>query len=80
MKIAYKKIDILWLHSINISNRVYLETVSHVTQGTHLADLAEIESSMSSDGFFIFLTPGGVSERDFEIGRALYLRSLQLQP
>jgi len=23
-------------------------------------------------GFFHFLTPGGVSERDFEIGRAFY--------
>lgn len=49
-------------------------------QGTHLADRVEISKVVSSDGFFIFLTPGGVSERDFEIGRALYFRSLRLQP
>jgi hypothetical protein len=42
-------------------------------QGTHLADRVEISKVVSSDGFFIFLIPGGVSERDFEIGRALHL-------
>jgi len=31
-------------------------------------------------GSFILLTYGGVSERDFEIGRAFYFRSLRLQP
>ena len=42
-------------------------------QGTHLADRVEIPKFVSSDGFFIFLITGGVSERDFEIRRALHL-------
>ncbi len=67
------KIDIQTYRSINIFNRVYSKAVSHVMQGTHLADRAEISKFVLSDGFFIFLIPGGVSERDFEIGRALYL-------
>jgi hypothetical protein len=49
-------------------------------QGIHLADRVEISKFVSSDGFFIFLTRGGVSERDFETWRAFYLRSLRLQP
>jgi len=28
----------------------------------------------------LYFNPGGVSERDFEIGRAFYFRSLRLQP
>jgi len=77
---TYKKIDILELHSINAPNRVYLKAVSHVTQGTHLADRVEISKFDVFRWVLYLFNTGGVSERDFEIGRALYIRSLQLQP
>jgi hypothetical protein len=72
LKVTHLTIDIPTHRSITTSTESIRQAVSHVMQGRHLADRVEISTFVPADGFFIFLTPGGVSERDFETGRALY--------
>jgi hypothetical protein len=65
MKSQLETIDILAGHSINAPAES-LRGLFRVHSGH------EVPGSTFSERFFIFFNTGGVSDRDFEIGRALY--------